>query len=129
MINEHLRTLLCGDKWTCRCLACGNVTNGVAYVKGLAAKSVDDYRAWHRDCPSKELAKERKRQEDARLAERQLAAMVVQQREAHRARRSRAMLVREHAAAASEVSSLAEPKGHMAELADGWMPEWVKVPT
>ena len=25
--------------------------------------------------------------------------------------------------------SLAEPKGHMAELADGWMPEWVKVPT
>lgn len=22
-----------------------------------------------------------------------------------------------------------EPKGHMAELADGWMPEWVKVPT
>jgi len=22
-----------------------------------------------------------------------------------------------------------EPRGHMAELADGWMPEWVKVPT
>lgn len=22
-----------------------------------------------------------------------------------------------------------EPKGHMAELADGWMPDWVKVPT
>ena len=28
-----------------------------------------------------------------------------------------------------EEASLAEPKGHMAELADGWMPEWVKVPT
>lgn len=22
-----------------------------------------------------------------------------------------------------------EPKGHLAELADGWLPEWVKVPT
>ena len=29
----------------------------------------------------------------------------------------------------SRVASLAEPKGHMAELADGWMPDWVKVPT
>lgn len=29
----------------------------------------------------------------------------------------------------SAAMSALEPKGHMAELADGWMPKWVKVPT
>lgn len=39
------------------------------------------------------------------------------------------MRSRRLAAQCSAFVSVTEPKGHMAELADGWMPDWVKVPT
>lgn len=76
-----------------------------------------------------EAEHERKTRQEDRLAAKRFAA-----REAAAAPSKalalarRAAITKEFLASVREAASLAEPKGHMAELAEGWIPEWVVVP-
>lgn len=110
--------LICGKKWRSECSQCGNVAEGIAASRENAYEASHAIAVSHAEEHQRAAKAEADRLTAEYRAERRARALAKEQRKAAR------LLCK-----GPTVGSLLEIKGHMAELADGWMPDWVKVPT
>lgn len=110
--------LICGKTWRSECPQCGNVAEGIAASRENAYEVSRAIAVSHAEEHQRAAKAEADRLTAEYRAERQANGLAKEQRKAAR------LLCQ-----GPTLGSLLEIKGHMAELADGWMPEWVKVPT